>query len=325
MSHPERNNIRNTFASFLVFIYQGINPKYGGKYLSTVAARFDQFLSNIELTPLQIDDAKTKYDGVCGKLHEHYYSNAYNGSTKQLIGSYGKNTAIAPPSDIEVLFYMPSELFSRYDSRSGNKQSQLLQDIKNVLAERYTTTSMRGDGQVVLVDFVSYKVEVVPAFQLQNGNYYIPDTNNGGKWKETSPRSEQKNITDSNKRSNGNTVKLIKLIKAWKYACNVPIKSLAIELSAVEFLVTWKYYDKTSVYYDWMVRDYFKYLLTQVNMISLIPGIVEFMSYGDSWESKAKSASERADKACSLESTDFVGATDEWKKIFGDRFYYLFG
>lgn len=292
--------------------------------MSTVAQRFDKFLSNIELTPLQIDDARTKYDGVCKKLHEYYYSNVYDGTTKQLLGSYAKNTAIAPPSDIDVLFNMPDNLFQQYNSRSGNKQSQLLQDVKNVLAERYPLTYMRGDGQVVLVDFASYKVEVVPAFMLSNGNYYIPDTNNGGKWRETSPRSEKDYIINSNKRSNGNTVRLIKLIKAWKYACNVPIKSLIIELSAVNFLSTWEYYNKTSIYYDWMVRDYFKHLSSRVNWPFLVPGISEIVSSGDTWESKAESAKERAEKGCNLESTDFVKATDEWKKIFGDRFYYLF-
>jgi hypothetical protein len=293
--------------------------------LSTVAERFNYFLSNIELTSHQIDDAKTKYDGVCKKLHEHYYTNSYDGSTKQLVGSYGKNTAIAPPSDIDVLFKMPSNLFSKYDSRSGNKQSQLLQDIKNVLADRYSSTYIQGDGQVVVVDFTSYKVDVVPGFMLSNGNYYIPDTNNGGKWKEISPETEKNYITNSNRRSNGNTVRLIKLIKAWKYACDVPIRSIIIELSAINFLQTWQYYDKTSVYYDWMIRDYFKYLLSKTDWPFLIPGVSEIISSGNLWESKAKSALGRAEKACTSESVnDFVKATDEWKKTFGDRFYYLF-
>ncbi|HHE64683.1 MAG TPA: hypothetical protein ENL09_01525 [Bacteroidetes bacterium] len=98
--------------------------------MSTVAERFNKFLSNIQLTSAQIQDAQTKYNGVCKKLHDHYYDFSYDGSTKLLVGSYGKNTAIAPPTDIDILFIMPYEVFDRYDSYSGNGQSQLLQDIK---------------------------------------------------------------------------------------------------------------------------------------------------------------------------------------------------
>ena len=290
--------------------------------MSTVAERFNNFLSNVQLTSTQIQDARTKYNGVCKKLHDHYYSSSYDGSTKLLVGSYGKNTAIAPPTDIDVLFIMPYNEFNRYNSYSGNGQSQLLQDIKNILLEKYPDTHMRGDGQVVRVNFISYNVEVIPSFLL-NGNYYIPDTNYGGSWRETSPKSEMKNITNSNKRSNGNTIKLIKMIKAWKYYCNVPIKSLVIELIAINFLEKWEYYDKPSVYHDWMIRDFFRGLLRCVNDTCKIPGIDEKISCSNEWESKAKTALNRAEKACAVESEkDYINATQEWKKIFGDRFQY---
>jgi hypothetical protein len=293
--------------------------------MSTVAERFNKFLSNIQLTSTQIQDAKTKYNGVCKKLHNHYYASSYDGSTKLLVGSYGKNTAIAPPTDIDVLFIMPYEKFDRYNSYSANGQSQLLQDIKNILLERYPDTYMRGDGQVVMVNFVSYNVEVIPCFSL-NGHYYIPDTHSGGSWKETSPKSEMDDITNSNKRSKGNTVKLIKMIKAWKYYCSAPIKSFVIELGAVNFLKMWNHYDKSSVYYDWMIRDFFRELLEYVKDSCKIPGINEKISYGDEWESKARTALTIAEKACAFESEKdnraYRSATQEWKKIFGDRFEY---
>ena len=294
--------------------------------MSTVAERFNKFLSNIQLTSVQIQEAQTKYNGVCKKLHDHYHASSYDGSTKLLVGSYGKNTAIAPPTDIDVLFIMPYEEFDRYNSYSANGQSQLLQDVKNILLERYPDTYMRGEGQVVMVNFVSYNLEVIPGFLLKNGNYYISDTHFGGSWKETSPKSEMENITISNKRSKGNTIKLIKLIKTWKYNCKVSIKSFVIELGAVNFLKMWKYYDKSSVYYDWMIRDFFRELLEYVNDSCEIPGINEKISYGDEWESKARTALTIAEKACAFESEkdnkEYRSATQEWKKIFGDRFEY---
>jgi len=129
------------------------------------------------------------------------------------------------------------------------------------------------------------------------------------------------NITTSNKQTNGNTIKLIKMVKAWKYNCNVPIKSLEIELSSIDFLSTYEHRDKTSVYYDWMVRDYFKYLLTIMLTVKCIPGTSEILLYGSSWETKVNTALSRAEKACKYESNNLYDtASDEWKLIFGDRF-----
>lgn len=288
--------------------------------LLSIGQQFTTFLSNIQLTEPQIQDAKTKYDGVCEKLHNKYYSTTYNGSTKLLVGSYGKKTAITPPTDIDVIFVLPYSEFKKYDSRSGNGQSHLLQDIKNILLEKYPNTNIRGDGQVVMVNFVSYYIEVVPSFLL-NGSYYIPDTNNGGRWKLTAPKSEMENIQTSNEWTGGNTVRLIKMIKAWKSNCGVEIKSLIIELTVVDFLKFYQYYNKGSTYYDWMVRDYFKYLLSKVSSSSYIPGTYESIAYGNSWEPKAKAALSNAEEACNLESKNLpYTAANEWKKIFGTRF-----
>lgn len=299
-----------------------ISKRIEGDLLS-IGQQFTTFLSNIQLTENQIQDARTKYDGVCEKLHNNYYSTTYNGSTKLLVGSYGKNTAIAPPTDIDVIFVMPASEYERYNSHYGNGQSHLLQVIKNILLTKYPNTDIRGDGQVVVVNFVSYYVEVVPGFLLTGGKYYIPDTHNGGSWKLTAPKYEMENIQTSNKRTEGNTVRLIKMIKAWKSNCNVEIKSLVIELTVVDFLNSYQYCNKGSTYYDWMIRDYFKYLLSKLSSSSYIPGTYESISYGNSWESKAKVALLSAEKACDLESENlhYIEA-DEWKKIFGTRFPY---
>lgn len=291
----------------------------------SVDKRFNTFLKNITLTQNQLEDAKTKYDGVCKKLHDYYYSNTpYTGSTKLLIGSYGKNTNIRPPRDVDVMFIMPYEKFEQYNSHEGNAQSQLLQDIRSILLEKYPDVNIRGDGQVVVLPFEGgHNIELVPAWLLNNGKYYIPDTHEGGTWKTVDPKDEIKNIQDSDDRSNGNTRNLIRMIKAWQLECNVPIKSLAIELRAVNFLNNYQYYDKSAVYYDWMIRDYFAELLKHVNNTCKMPGLDEKIDYGDEWKSKAESALSRAIKACEYESKkDEYNATLEWKKIFGDDFNF---
>jgi hypothetical protein len=114
------------------------------------------------------------------------------------------------------------------------------------------------------------------------------------------------------------------MVKVWKYYCSVSIKSLVIELIAVPFIYNWAYKGKSSTYYDWMLRDFFQYMVNMKNSYAVIPGIIEICWFGSSWESKAQSAYERAQKACGYESgnteTDNILANLEWQKIFGDFF-----
>lgn len=108
------------------------------------------------------------------------------------------------------------------------------------------------------------------------------------------------------------------MVKVWQQEQAVPIKSLTIELRAVNFLATWAEADKNSVYHDWMVRDFFAALVAKANSSCKIPGIDEKCRYGDAWLAKAKRAHAHAVQACVHEANrhEYL-ATDEWRKIFG--------
>jgi hypothetical protein len=160
----------------------------------------------------------------------------------------------------------------------------------------------------------------VPAFKLNNGRFWICNTNNGGSYKEADPIAEQEAIKSSNSKTNNNTRDLIRMIKCWQGYCNVSIKSFWIEILAVDFLSTWEYAGKSSVYYDWMVKDFLGFILTKINNLIFAPGTFEIMHLGNSWESKARSAFERSKKACDYESEDEdFDAGYEWQKIFGEQ------
>lgn len=285
---------------------------------SYVSQRFDQFLARLALTSTQRADGITKHQGVRECLNRHYYSISSNYLNSMLVGSWGKGTEVRPPRDIDVLFTLPDSVYLRFATRPGNKQSQLLQEVKAVLSRTYSTTKMRGDGQVVVVPFSSYAVEVLPAFKLTSGKYNICDTNQGGSYKETDPTAESNNISYSDKTTSGNTRNLIRMLKRWQEHCNVPLKSFWLELLAVEFLENWEYRSNTTVYYDWMVRDFFKYLLGQVKEFLFAPGTYEVIYLGDAWKSKAESAYANAVEACEDEAQNYRYVTDDvWERVFG--------
>ena len=111
------------------------------------------------------------------------------------------------------------------------------------------------------------------------------------------------------------------MMKIWKYQCNVPIKSLAIELLSKDFLSTWQYYDKSAVYYDWMVRDFLEYIITRTSHFSYMPLTYEVIYLGELWKTYAQTAYLRACKACTYEyEKKDLEATLEWQKIFGYMF-----
>lgn len=272
----------------------------------SIQKQFEKFYENIKLTPSQREDAKTKYVGVCKKLHDHYYPNVeYNGSTKLLIGSYGKQTHIRPARDVDVIFKMPPEKFEQYDDNQSNGHSQLLQDVKKMLEEKYPETPIHAFGKVVVVEFsdTKHNIELLPAWEGEDGTFTIPNSENGGFWEQWDPRSEIQEIQASDSRT-GRTRSLIRMVKKWSENCTAKLKSYQIESKVLDFFANDEFSDKE---YPVLVRDFFNYFYNTTSNEDL--------------RSHLNTALNRATKACEFEEKgDFEKAVEEWRKIFGDDF-----
>lgn len=284
----------------------------------STGTRFKKFINNLLLTTPQITDGTTKHKGVINCLNRHYYGYPSETLHGLLVGSWGKETQIGPPRDIDLLFTLPTSVRDRFYARTGNRQSQLLQEVKGVLSATYSSTKVRGDGQVVVVPFVSFPVEVVPAFKLDSGRYFICDTNNEGRYRVIDPNADIKQVQDSNRDTSGNTRDLIRMMKRWQAYKSVPMKSFWLELLAVEFLRGWMYAGKSAEYYDWMTRDFFEFLVGKAGCCVFKPGINEAVGLGTAWKSKAESAYDWAKTACSYETAKHISpACTMWRIIFG--------
>lgn len=288
----------------------------------TVSERFDSLVANLTLTSSQREDGQKKHRGVRSTLNLHYYSRTSETDNSMLVGSWGKCTEIRPPRDVDILFVLPQSVYDRFQYVTGNKQSQILQEVKRVLLGTYPNTDIRGDGPTVVVPFTTYAVEVLPAFRQYSGQYTICVTSNGGSYKTVDPNAEEANVKISNDATNGNTRKLIRMLKRWQECCSVSMKSFWLELLAINFIGTWEYRTNSSVYHDYMVRDFFRWLSAkgQSSYNSLIvPGTYSSISIGNDWASKADSAKGRAEKATAYEADNQpCNAGTEWQKIFGD-------
>jgi hypothetical protein len=283
-----------------------------------VSERFDKFLTNITLSDAQKTDGATKRESVCKVLNTKYYSSASGTANSFYVGSWGKATRTRPPRDVDVLFELPNAVYHRFEQRTGNKQSQLLQEVTTALLAAFPKTDIRGDGPVVKVPFGTYAVELLPVFKLTNGQYWISITTGNGSYKAFDPDAEVKHIKESNDKTKNNTRDLVRMLKAWQAYCTVPLKSFQLELLSVKFLDQWASAGKGSTYYDWMTRDFFAYLLKQSYVTLYAPGTWDSVPLGNDWKSKAQSAYDRAALATQHEVDNYPYlAGGEWQKIFG--------
>lgn len=283
-----------------------------------VSERFSTFHDNILLSQKQLDDGAARRQSVVRALNAHYRGTTSETDNSMFVGSRGKFTSIRPPRDVDVLYILPDHVYDRFQQRVGNRQSQLLQEVKNVLQQAFSTTSyIKGDGPVVKVPFSTFNVELIPAFKLHDGKYRVCFTNDGGSYKNADYLAEHDQVKVSNDASKGQTRELVRMMKKWQEYCSVPMKSFWIELLAIEFLANWAHRGKGRLYHDFMVRDFLAHLKSKKSSFVLAPGTFEIMWLGDAWHSKADTAHGRAVRACNNEGTDAGAAGDDWRKIFG--------
>ncbi|MDF1599709.1 hypothetical protein PZ895_07955 [Mesorhizobium sp. YIM 152430] len=284
----------------------------------SVSERFRIFLERLTLTDIQMQNGRDRRESAIKPLNLYYWASSSGTANSIFIGSWAKRTRMRPPRDVDVLFQLPYSVYEQYQRREGNKQSQLLQEIRGVLLKSYPYTAIRGDGPAVVVPFSSYNVEVIPAFKLEDGKYWVCITAGGGSYKAADYEAERVAISSSTTRSNGNTRELVKMMKRWQTHCAVPIKSFWFEILAVDFINSWEHAGKSRTWYDWMVRDFLVYLVGKENSYVFAPGTWEAMSLGSAWTSKARTARDRAINACEHEAGSRpISAGEEWQKIFG--------
>jgi len=223
---------------------------------------FSTFCSNI-----QIQDGGTissRYKAITQRLNTDYWSTTSDTSHSIYVGSYGRSTAIQGFSDLDMIFQLPYSIYEKYNNHEGNGQSALLQAVKASIEKTYSKTSIRADGQVILVPFTDgITFEVVPGFINTDDSYTYPDANSGGRWRSTNPKPEIAAIRTRNTECNYNLVPLCRMMRAWKKNWDVPIGGLLIDTLAYQFIENFENRDKSYLYYDFMCRDFFKWMANQ--------------------------------------------------------------
>ena len=149
-----------------------------------------------------------RYKTITKAINRCFWNETSDTKHSLYVGSYGRGTAI-DVSDVDIIVILPDSEKERFDNCSYNGQSYLLQVVKDAIVSSYPNSDVHADGQVVVINFSDeMKFEIVPVFENYNYftrsiTYIYPDTNDGGKWKNTNPKAEQEAINYKNNESNG--------------------------------------------------------------------------------------------------------------------------
>ena len=289
----------------------------------SVSENFKTFCDDLKISTSKRSNISTRYNSIVKRLNKDFW-NLDSSTGGRYLGSFGRHTANGWISDIDMLFEMPWSVYSKYNDYSSNGQSALLQAVKSSIKKTYPSTFLKGDGQIVQIYFSDgMKFEVLPAFKNSNDSYTFGDSNNGGSWKITNPIPEINAINYGNLLTNNNLKRLCRMTRSWKHFCNVPIKGLLIDTLAYRFLMNWNYKDKSYLYYDWMVRDFFEYLKNQKKdqYVWYAIGSGQAIYNYDNFRYKATIAYNKSVNAIKLESDGKKWSSKQkWREVFGTRF-----
>ncbi|WP_368176011.1 nucleotidyltransferase [Aeromonas sp. s1(2024)] len=282
----------------------------------SVAEMFSDFVGN-----LAIGNAETislRYGELTAALNKQFRDSESKTANTLQVGSFGRKTGINGISDLDMLYIMPKTKWVHYNKAGG--QLSLLQDAKEAILKRYPTTKVKVDRLVVTVTYTNFHVEVQPVFEQDDQSYLYPDTKNGGSWKTTKPRAEMTAVADLDTKKNTNLRPLCKMARAWKNKHGVGMGGLLLDTLAYNFLASTTDFDtKSFLYYDWMSRDFFKYL-------SELPEQTEYAAPGSRQRVKVKkkfqNKAKKTYKLCleAIEAEHQKHVNDKWKKVYGRPF-----
>lgn len=218
---------------------------------ATVDAAFNQFISRLRTTAQESAAAASHRASIAAKLKERFGM-----SSLFRTGSFGNGTNVAGHSDVDYFAVIPTANLKQDSGKS-------LAEVAAALRERFPLTSnIRVDSPGVRVPFGldgAEATEIVPVnetgrTQLGFRQFEIPDGNNG--WMFSAPESHNAYVNSIDEQRQGKLKPLIRIMKAWKFKRNVPIKSFYLEIRTAQHAA-----NENSIIYDIDVSILFKKFL----------------------------------------------------------------
>lgn len=146
-------------------------------------------------------------------------------------GSFRSGTGVRYHTDLDILVSIPA-------ASQRNNSYDILVAIKTALQERFGESGIYIRTPAVVLNFSGGKIlEVTPGYYHQTSDpalvYKIPDF--GGGWQVAAPSAHIAYVNGVNNKLDKKVKHVIRLIKAIKYAQDIPISSFYLEMRVAKY------------------------------------------------------------------------------------------
>lgn len=223
----------------------------------------------------------------------------------------------------DVLYFrLPYFYYEKYNNFIGNGQLELIDEVKNILEREYSDIPLIYDIDGITMDInpkKNIKLKIVPTFINESGSYTYPVINGNGRWEVTKFILEIEEFSKLDNICNGNLTNLCKMTKVWSKVMNLSMDELLIDVLCYNFMLNYEHRNKDYMCYDWISRDFFKYLSEQdLNQeYWIVPGSLNKVYRKDNFIERARITYLIAKKAC-LDGYD--SSNNIWQNIYGRKF-----
>ena len=200
----------------------------------TLEEGFEKFLERLIPLSSEHDKAVSHRGSV-----RSCFVNNFNCTSFFETGSFGNKTGVRHYSDTDYFAICPPENLWKNSSYTLRKVKEALQNTF------WRTQGIEVNCPSVTIpfgNFASEDIEITPCYYYKLSEtplgrkkaYAIP--NGSGNWMLSSPQAHNAYVELHDKRLDGKLKPLIRLIKAWKFYHNVPIRSFYLELRITKFV-----------------------------------------------------------------------------------------
>jgi hypothetical protein len=216
---------------------------------TTITAGFTEFKRNLEITDRQTALVSTRRTNVVDAIDKQLWLHT---ERSKVIGSWDRDTLTRYLSegDEDVMVILDYSKHSDWDTSDGT--IKVLDRFKAILDTAYPSTTKRRDRNCISMSFSEFRLDVVPAFKSNTGDYKIPDSIRK-QWVYTNPIKFAEKITGVNKVMGGCFVPLIKMVKGWNRDVGWPIRSFHLECLLHYYFSSWT----TCYTYPFMLKSFF--------------------------------------------------------------------
>lgn len=289
----------------------------------TIDEGFREFLGTLTPSETESEAARRHRASIKACLENNYTVYRF-----LRIGSFGNGTSVSGYSDVDYLAEVAG-------SNLSSDSNYCLSKLRGVLDARYPNTGVAVRSPVVLVPFGTDgrdATEIVLAYETnesKDGHPVYAIADGAGGWMRTAPDVHKAYVLKQDERLNNRVRPLVRLIKAWKFARQVPISSFYLEMRVAEYTT-----GESSILYNHDVSR-FLHSLHSLGLASLqdpcgvsgyIPACKTEAQKQDAL-SKLSTAATRASKAVDAEGAgagNIADAFDWWRLLYDNWFpsYY---